>query len=263
MQDPVIILSTLGVALAYMTTAWGLSLIRGKVDVVDSFWGPGFALVSWFVALNAMHPTPRTWMIAGMITFWAARLAIHLAKRNWNKPEDRRYKKMRDNRPTRFWWVSLFMVFWLQALLLWLVSLVAQLGQLADSPPHLTWLDAAGMLLWAVGLGFEGVADHQLAKFKADPANKGKVMDQGLWGLSRHPNYFGESLIWWGIYLMALSTPNWLPALISPVLITFLLLKVSGVAMTEKSIEEHRPEYAEYKRRVSAFVPWPPKKRPA
>jgi steroid 5-alpha reductase family enzyme len=145
--------------------------------------------------------------------------------------------------------------------LLWLVSLAVQLGQVSPTPAGLTGLDLLGILVWGAGFTFEAVADWQLARFKADPANRGRVMDQGLWAYSRHPNYFGESLIWWGLFLIALATPYGWWALISPVVITFLLLKVSGVVLLEKDIAERRPDYREYLETTSAFIPWFPKKR--
>jgi steroid 5-alpha reductase family enzyme len=158
--------------------------------------------------------------------------------------------------------VSLFTVFLIQAVLLWLVSLAVQIGQISTTPAHLTGLDLLGSLVWVAGFTFEAVADWQLARFKADPANRGKVMNQGLWRYSRHPNYFGESLIWWGLFLIALATPHGWWALISPLVITFLLLKVSGVTLLEKDIVERRPEYREYLETTSAFIPWFPKTRP-
>jgi steroid 5-alpha reductase family enzyme len=141
------------------------------------------------------------------------------------------------------------------------VSLAVQLGQISPTPAHFTGLDILGFLVWVAGFSFEAVADWQLARFKADPANRGKVMNRGLWGYSRHPNYFGETLIWWGLFLIALATPLGWWAIISPVVITFLLLKVSGVVLLEKDIAERRPEYLEYLKTTSAFIPWFPKRR--
>jgi steroid 5-alpha reductase family enzyme len=146
-------------------------------------------------------------------------------------------------------------VFLLQAVILRIVALAPQLAQLAPRPEHLTWLDGLGVLIFTVGLGFEAVGDFQMLRFRQDPANSGKVMDQGLWAYTRHPNYFGESLVWWGIFCIALATPYWWAAWVSPVLITVLLLKVSGVTMAEQDIDQRRPAYAIYKRKVNAFIP--------
>jgi len=148
-----------------------------------------------------------------------------------------------------------------QGVLLWVISIVVQAGQIAPIPEGLCWLDAAGLLVWAVGFSFEALGDYQLSRFKADPNNRGKVMDQGLWAYTRHPNYFGESLIWWGIFLITLATPISLWTVISPATITFLLLKVSGVTLLEKTIVEKRPAYRAYKENTSAFIPWFPKKK--
>jgi steroid 5-alpha reductase family enzyme len=238
-----------------MVCAWVLSLLRGKACVVDSFWGLGFILAAW-VAHGYGPGTSRSLLVAFLVTIWGLRLFLHITRRNWGQPEDRRYQAMRDYRGPRFWWVSLFTVFLLQAVLLWIISLAPQLAQLSPTPARLTWLDGLGLLVWAAGFGFEAVGDFQMERFRRNPANAGKVMDQGLWGYTRHPNYFGESMIWWGVFIIALATPHGLAALISPVLITFLLLKVSGVVMLEKDIGQRRPDYERYKREVSAFVPW-------
>lgn len=241
-----------------MLAGWLFSLPRRNVNIVDSLWGLGFVLAAWLTFLSGDGFAWRGFLVCVLVSAWGIRLAVHLGLRNLGKPEDRRYAKMRDKRGEQFAVVSLYLVFGLQAVLLWLVSLVAQRAVLGGTP-ELTALDVLGVLLWSVGFTFEAVADAQLACFKADPANKGRVMDQGLWGYSRHPNYFGEMLVWWGIWLIAAASGGWW-SIISPMLITFLLLKVSGVVMTEAGMTEHRPGYADYQRRVSAFVPWFPKK---
>jgi steroid 5-alpha reductase family enzyme len=154
----------------------------------------------------------------------------------------------------------LFSVFWLQAGLLWIISLVVQVGQLSPEPGRFLWLDVLGTALWLFGFTFEAVADLQLYRFKADPANTGKVMNRGLWAYSRHPNYFGEFCIWWGLFCITLATPGSRWVVISPLLITILLLKVSGVSLMEKTIGDSRPEYEEYKKSTSSFIPWFPRK---
>ena len=137
--------------------------------------------------------------------------------------------------------------------------MVVQVPQIAAQPDHLTVWDAAGLIVWTVGFGFEAVADAQLARFKADPRNAGQVLDRGLWRYSRHPNYFGECLIWWGLFLTALSVPGGFWTVVSPIIITLVLLKMTGVALTERTIVEHRPVYRDYQRRTSTFIPWRPK----
>jgi steroid 5-alpha reductase family enzyme len=162
----------------------------------------------------------------------------------------------------QFWWISFFRVFFLQGIILWIISLGVQSVQTASYPGKFIWLDALGCLVWAFGFFFEAVADRQLGKFRSDPNSRGKVMDRGLWAYTRHPNYFGESLIWWGIFFIVLTDISHLWTVISPLLITFLLLRVSGVALLERDISERRPEYRAYIRKTSAFIPWFPKKTP-
>ncbi len=245
-----------------MAGVWLLSLPTRNASLADIFWGPGFVLIAWLTfALTPGYPG-RKLLLSLLTTLWGLRLAVHIAWRNRGKGEDRRYQAWRAKWGASFWWVSLFTVFLTQAVLLWLVSLSLQLGQISALPARRTTLDFLGAGLWAVGFAFEAVADWQLARFKADPANRGRVMNRGLWAYSRHPNYFGEALMWWGLFLIALATPGGGWALISPLVITFLLLKVSGVVLLEKDIGERRPEYREYQEITSAFIPWFPKRRP-
>lgn len=166
---------------------------------------------------------------------------------------------MRENQGPRFWWVSLFTVFLLQGVILWIVSMPIQVAMVAAATKSLGWLDLAGVAQWSFGLFFEAVGDFQMARFQADPQNAGRVMDRGLWRLTRHPNYFGDFCIWWGLYLIAASAGvSW--TIFSPLLMSFLLLKVSGVTLLEKTITDRRPEYAAYQTRTSSFFPWPPSK---
>jgi steroid 5-alpha reductase family enzyme len=244
-----------------MGCVWLLSLPTRNASLADIFWGPGFVLLAWLSFALTDGYVGRKLLLALLTTAWGLRLSLHIAWRNWGQGEDRRYQAWRAKRGASFWWVSLFTVFLTQAVLLWLVSLTVQIGQLPPTPARLTGLDILGSLFWAIGFTWEAVADWQLARFKADPPNRGKVMNQGLWAYSRHPNYFGESLIWWGLFLITLATPSGWWAIISPVVITFLLLKVSGVVLLEKDIAERRPEYREYLETTSAFIPWFPKRR--
>jgi steroid 5-alpha reductase family enzyme len=202
----------------------------------------------------------RKILIVVVTTAWGLRLSAHLAWRNWGKGEDPRYGSWRRASGESFWIISLFKVFLLQALFLWVIALAVQYGQIPAQPAHLTWLDFLGVIIWLIGFGFESVSDWQLARFKADAANRGKVMDRGLWAYSRHPNYFGESVVWWGIFLIALSTPNSGWTVISPLVITAVLLKMTGIPLMEKTIVDTRPGYRDYSRRTPAFIPWFPKK---
>ena len=261
MENELYILTfNLGATVALMTGVWLLSLVKRDASVVDVFWGLGFVLVAWLTFFQTDGYLGRKLLLIMLTTIWGLRLAVHILVRNWGHGEDRRYQAWRTQHGERFWWISLFTVFGLQAVLLWVISIVVQVGQLSPEPARFVWLDGLGATLWAIGFGFEAVADWQLARFKADPANLGKVMNHGLWAYSRHPNYFGECLVWWGLYLITLATPGGAWAIISPVVITFLLLKVSGVTLLEKTILDTRPEYKDYIKTTSSFFPWFPKK---
>ena len=245
---------------AMMITGWLISLGYRNVSIVDSLWGLGFVLIAWLTFFMSDGVWSRKMLIAVLVTLWGLRLSIYLSWRNWGKGEDPRYGSWRKKSGDRFWLVSLFKVFILQALVLWVISLAVQIGQLASIPAKLTWLDGLGIIVWAVGFTFESLGDWQLAKFKSDPASKGRVMDRGLWAYTRHPNYFGEFLIWWGIFLITLSTPNSWWTILSPVIITLVLLKMTGIPLTEQELVKNRPGYSEYVKRTSAFVPWFPVK---
>jgi len=255
------VLANLAAVGVMMLGAWFYSLKAGKVSFVDILWGLGFVLVAWLSLTLSPGTSSRSILLVILITVWGLRLALHIGVRGRGKPEDRRYQEMRRKHGDRFPLVSLFTVFLIQALLLWVVSLVVQLGVFAPGPKLPAGpLDWIGILAWCVGFIFESGADLQMLRFKRDPANRGKVLDRGLWALSRHPNYFGEAVMWWAIYILVLPTEYGLPALISPVLITFLLLKVSGVTLAEKDMPSRRPDYQAYKERTSTFIPWFPRK---
>jgi steroid 5-alpha reductase family enzyme len=247
-------------AMVFMTAVWMLSLKKHNAGIVDSFWGLGFILIAWLTAVQTSGFAGRKTLLLTLTTLWGLRLSLHITWRNWGQEEDRRYRKWRADYGAAFWWKSLFIIFWLQGFLLWIISLGLQAGQISPQPLRFTWLDRLGTLVWLVGFLFESFADWQLAAFKADPANKGKVMNRGLWYYSRHPNYFGETLVWWGIFFIALSNAgNWW-TIVSPVTITFLLLRVSGVTLLEKDIQERRPEYRAYQENTSPFIPWFPRR---
>ena len=187
------------------------------------------------------------------------RLSLYILRRNWGKPEDFRYQKWREESGKRWWWKSLFQVFLLQGLLMWLISTPLLAAHRSAAPDHLTFLDITGLVLWSVGFFFEAVGDFQLSRFRGNPANKGKVLDSGVWRYTRHPNYFGDSAQWWGYYLIAAAAGGWW-TVFSPIMMTLLLLRVSGVALLEKTLET-RPGYREYAQRTSAFIPWFPRKK--
>jgi steroid 5-alpha reductase family enzyme len=242
-----------------MTVGWLMSLPGRNVTVVDSLWGLGFVLIAWLTFALTDGFALRRGLIAVLTSLWGLRLCIHLSHRNWGQGEDPRYGKWRQASGERFWLVSLFKVFWLQAIFLWVIALVVQFPQMAPQPAHLTAWDVLGAAVWLVGFGFEAVADRQLQRFRADSRNRGQVLDRGLWRYSRHPNYFGECLIWWGMFFIAMAVPGGAWTLVSPVIITLVLLKMTGVPLTERTTMESRPGYRAYMRRTSTFIPWPPK----
>lgn len=245
---------------AGVLTLWLVSIWLRDVSIVDIFWGLGFVAVAWVAFVYSGARGHRALALVGLTSVWGVRLAAYLAWRNLRGGvEDRRYAAMRRRRGESFWWRSLYIVFGLQGLLILVVASPLMVGIAAyggrDISP-LGWVGVAGFI---VGLTFETVGDRQLARFKSDPDNKGKVMDKGLWRYTRHPNYFGDFLVWWS--LTAVASPGWDRAwvILGPLIMTGLLLKVSGVALLEADIAERRPGYADYVRRTSAFFPWPPK----
>ena len=193
-----------------------------------------------------------------MVTVWELRLSLHILWRNWGKPEDYRYQVWRKEAGPRWWWQSYLQVFLLQGILMWIISAPLLSAQRSPIPSHLILFDILGTAVWLIGFFFEALGDLQLARFKANPMNKGKVMDQGLWRYTRHPNYFGDSAQWWGYYLIAAFAGGWW-TIFSPILMSILLLRVSGVALLEKDLNA-RPGYQEYIRKTSAFIPWFPRK---
>jgi steroid 5-alpha reductase family enzyme len=254
-----VILAAAGVTLAAMLVLWAVSLRLRDVSIVDVYWGPAFAVVAW-TAVAVAGPSPRGVLLAALATAWGLRLGVHLGLRRRGHGEDRRYAAMRSAHGGRFALVSLFTVFLLQAALVVLVSLPLQAGAALGAAAPLGLLDAAGVAVFAAGLAFEAVADRQLARFLARPESAGTVMQEGLWRWSRHPNYFGDFLVWWGLGLCgAAAGAPW--ALAGPAVMSVLLLRVSGVTLLERTIGERRPGYAEYAARTSAFFPWPPSAR--
>lgn len=252
-----VVSSGLATILLAMTLLWLLSLRLNDASIVDPFWGPGFALVTVAYVWADGRFGPRGLLALGLVSAWAVRLGFHLLKRNRKSGEDPRYRAMRDRHGARFPWVSLFTVFWLQAVLLWIVS--APLAGSVLSAGPLGALDFLGTAVFLVGFALEAVADLQLDRFRADPASAGRVLDTGLWRYSRHPNYFGNALLWWGLYIIAAGGGAYW-TVFGPLLMTYLLLRVSGVTLLERSLRTSRPGYAEYADRTSAFVPWPPKR---
>lgn len=256
-MDLSVFLAAAAAALAIMLLFWLVSLAIKDASIADIAWGLVFVGIAWASWIAGVGGTAG--LVAALaVTVWGLRLAIYIGIRNAGHGEDRRYQAMRAKRPNTFWLWSLFGVFVLQGILALIVSLPVQsLGSVGDSSPGLlTWV---GVGVFIAGLAFEAVGDAQLAAFKRDPANKGQVMDRGLWRYTRHPNYFGDALLWWGIWLIALGSGAAWWSLVGPALMTFLLVRVSGVKLLESDLAERRPGYAEYIRRTSPFIPRPPR----
>ena len=248
-----VLLASAAVAVAAFFVLWLISLPLRNSSIVDPFWGPGFALVAWTAYAVADDPGSRGLLVATLVTVWGTRLGLHLGVRNLRKGEDFRYQAFRRRWGGRYPVVSLFTVFLLQAALLWVVSLPVQVVMAAGGSPGP--LAMVGVGVWALGFFFESVGDLQLVRFKRDPANQGRVMDRGLWSLTRHPNYFGDFTVWWGHFLVAFSGWDAAWTVIGPVVMSILLLRVSGVTLLEKSLAKRKPGYAEYAARTNAFFP--------
>ena len=249
-----LVLTGLATTAGLMFVAWLLSLALRNVGIVDVFWGLAIAGAGGTWLLLQADAGPRGALALLLAVLWAARLALHILWRNWGKPEDRRYRVIRARNEPNFSFKSLYLVFALQALLAWLVAMPL-LGTALSGARPLGPFDLIGALLWFAGL-LQATADVQLARFQQRPDADRAVMNRGVWRYSRHPNYFGEFLMWWGIWVIAAAGGAWW-TIFGPLLISFFLLKVSGVALTEKDIASRRPEYQDYIRRTSAFVPLP------
>jgi steroid 5-alpha reductase family enzyme len=247
--------------LGMMTLVWLLSLLLKNTSIVDIFWGSGFVLANWiYVALTPGDFVGRKVVLAALVTIWGLRLSLYILWRNWGEPEDFRYRKWREEHGDNWWWYSFFQTFLLQGMLMWIISIPLLATHFLPASTRLTLLDWLAILLWAVGFFFEAIGDYQMARFKADPSNKGKVLNNGVWRYTRHPNYFGDAAQWWGYYLFAAAAGAFW-TLYSPVMMTVLLLRISGVALLEKTLTETKPKYEEYIERTSAFIPWFPKKK--
>ncbi|MER5890358.1 DUF1295 domain-containing protein [Streptomyces sp. NPDC001941] len=254
-------LASAGASYAAMLATFAVGVARGRHRYVDITWGLAFTAVAWTsYGLSASHGDDgRRLLAAALTTVWGVRLAAHIARRGRGHDEDPRYERMLSRAPGSRALYALRKVYLLQGALAWVISLPVQAACYLDVP--LGPLAYAGAVLWAAGTACEAVGDHQLARFKADPANKGKIMDRGLWSWTRHPNYFGEFLLWWGLFLLACA--RWETALltvVSPLLVSFLVTRGSGKRLLEAHMAD-RPGFAEYQRRTSGFVPWPPRAR--
>lgn len=256
MFDLIAGLHALGLISALAFATWLVSLSRRDVSIVDGMWPVFIGGAGLFYAYSSPQSDVRAIAAVGLLVVWAARLCIHITVRNHGQPEDRRYRKIRANNQPNFEIRSLYIVFGFQAALAWIVALPFM--AITHAPADFGMAEVSGMALAAFGILFESTADWQLGRFRNRADSKGRVLNSGLWRYSRHPNYFGEFCVWWGFGLVALGTGAWW-ALASPVLMSVLLLKVSGVTMLEQDIGERRPEYARYVRETNAFVPGRPR----
>jgi steroid 5-alpha reductase family enzyme len=261
------------IVLSLLTLLWIVSLLRQDAGIIDPFWGFGFVVIAWVTWSRTSEDSIRNSLLVVLTTVWGLRLSLFLLMRNAGHAEDYRYRAMRNHHGKRFWWVSFLTVFLLQGVIMLFVSLPLQVamisadfrsigtgapGATANPSTPLWLLDWCGVTIWAIGVFFESVGDLQLKRFRANTENHGRVLDTGLWRYTRHPNYFGDFCVWWGLWIVAASGGAWW-TIVSPLLMSFLLLKVSGVSLLEKTITERRPAYAEYIRRTNAFFPGPPR----
>ena len=251
---------TLGLVAATMLATLAIALVRGRHDGIDTVWGLGFVVVAVGTLASSAGEGPlgRRLLVTGLVAIWGVRLAVHIGRRNAGKPEDSRYVELLAAAPGNRTWYAVRKVYLIQGVVLWFVSFPVQAAQYGYGGAG--WLVDVGVLVWLAGLAFEAVGDAQLAAFGRDPDNRGKVMDRGLWRWTRHPNYFGDAVVWWGLYLTACH--HWAGALtvLSPAVMTFTLVRGTGKALLERTIGSRRPGYADYVRRTSGFFPLPPRK---
>ncbi|MCE1200195.1 MAG: DUF1295 domain-containing protein [Marinilabiliales bacterium] len=253
-------LKALPLVLVLMTLVWLVSIPLRNVSIVDSFWGIGFVVLVTYYSLFSEGNDSRKLLMQILVTLWGLRLSLYLSWRNWGKGEDFRYQEFRKQYGAeRYWWISFFQTFLLQGILMWLISSTLLGTMWGESSSHLNGLDYLGIGVWLIGFYFEVVGDLQLARFKSRPENKCKVLNSGLWKFTRHPNYFGDAAVWSGYALICLAAGNYY-SILGSVLMILLIIKVSGVALLERTLVETKPAYREYIEKTSSFLPWIPKK---
>ena len=244
----------------FMNILYLISLILKNSSIIDIFWGSGFVIIAWINFFKTMESVgPRDWLILILVTIWGLRLSAYVLWRNAGKGEDFRYAKWRREAGKKWWWLSYFQVFLLQGLIMWVLAAPITAAQLPSAEDSLTILDYVGVVVWGIGFVFEVIGDAQLAKFKSKRESRSQLLRTGLWRYTRHPNYFGDAVQWWGFYFLALASGSWW-TILSPLWMTHLLVNVSGVAMLERTLAKNKPEYADYVQKTNAFFPWFPKK---
>ncbi len=249
------------IALGAALALWLISIPLRDASIIDMFFAVILMLMTFASYLAGDGFGSRKNLVAILIGLWGIRITVHLIRRNWGHGEDARYTKLRSWVPTdhAFAWLTLRRVFLLQAVVLWLLSWPVQFSMIAALPTSLGWPAYLGAGIWTVGFLCEWVADIQLARFRADPSNKGKVLDRGLWRYSRHPNYFGELCAWWGIFLIACDNPLGVVTIAGPIVYSYLVINVTGQRTLDKKLAREKPGYREYMERTSGLVPWPPR----
>ncbi len=246
--------------ISLLTLLWILSVIIQDASIVDIFWGITFVVTNiyYFFVTNDFYT--RKIILLVLVTIWGLRLSIFLAFRNIGKGEDYRYQEFRKKYgPERYWWLSFFQVFLLQGIFSILVSVTLLGTHFSTQSNDLNWLDFLAIFIWMIGFTFEAGGDYQLTQFKKNPANKGKVLNTGFWKYTRHPNYFGDSAVWWAFAVFSIAAGSYW-TIVGSIIMTFLLIKVSGVALLEKSLKTGKPDYNEYIQKTNSFLPWFPKK---
>lgn len=252
----------LGLLIGLMVVLWAVSLAMNDSSIADIYWGTGFIIAAWFTYFNSEGFEPRRQLLLALVTIWGLRLSGYLLWRNWGK-EDPRYANMRQHVEAKGGNYAIHTLKWvylIQGFFMWVTALVLIFGISLDAPASLGVIAYAGVALWMIGMFFEVVGDAQLTGFRADPNNKGKIMDKGLWSWTRHPNYFGEACIWFGFLLIASENPAGLVTVVSPAIMLYALMGPTGKALTERRMSKSRPDFDSYVRRTSGFFPLPPKK---
>ena len=246
-----IFLNALMINFAFGCFGWLISLKKNNVTHVDIMWSLFFVLNTIYFYMT-FPPSLRSTFVVILVLIWGLRLSTYLTIRNWNKPEDARYLKIRQNNEPNFKYKSAYIIFGLQSVLAWIVGSILLIAIENNQP--LTWLDILGFSLTLFGIAYESIADYQLMQFKNDIKNRGKLLQSGLWKFSRHPNYFGELLVWWGFFITTLATGIHFN-LIAPLLMTFLILKFSGVTLLEANLIKKLDGYNNYKKKVNTLIP--------
>jgi steroid 5-alpha reductase family enzyme len=251
-----------GWIIGLMVLLWAVSVAVKDSSIVDMSWGMGLAISAWFTYFLSEGVEPRRILILVLVTVWGVRLSAYLVWRNWGK-EDPRYRQFRKNveeKGGNYTLHSLTHIYLMQGFAMWVTSLVLVFSIMVDTPKGLGVFACAGVALWTLGMFFEVVGDAQLARFRADPQNQGKIMDRGLWRYTRHPNYFGEACVWFGFLLVACDNPLGLGTVVSPAVMLYALTGPTGKGPLERRMRENRPDFEAYVRRTSGFFPLPPRR---